>query len=155
LGARDPGLEVACESRVPAPIRPSEIAEVLRRAADLLGAPPGRVGVILLGAREGRDLNRRFRGKDRATDVLSFPDGAVEPDAPLPIGDIVICVPVAKRNAARDRTDPREEIRRLALHGFMHLLGYDHEVDGGEMAAIEAVLRPLLTDHPQRHGGRA
>jgi probable rRNA maturation factor len=88
-----------------------------------------------------RSLNRRYRGKDRATDVLAFPAG---PGTDGFLGDIVISVPYAAREARR-RADTRErEIDRLLLHGFLHLMGYDHETDAGEMDAIEGRLRRRL-----------
>jgi probable rRNA maturation factor len=86
-----------------------------------------------------RTLNRRFRRKDRATDVLAFPgsgDGF--------LGDIVIAVPYAARQAKRRGEPVSREIDRLLLHGFLHLSGYDHETDEGEMDALEAKLRRRL-----------
>lgn len=83
-----------------------------------------------------RALNRRFRGVDRTTDVLSFPAGE-----PGQLGDIVIARGVAARQA-RDLGHPvTTELRVLALHGLLHLLGYDHEQDDGRMARAEARLR--------------
>ena len=85
-----------------------------------------------------RALNRRYRGKDRSTDVLSFP-------APPPLlGDLVISVPYAARQARRRGQRLSREIERLLLHGYLHLLGYDHETDGGEMDALEARLKRRL-----------
>ena len=85
-----------------------------------------------------RTLNRRYRRKDRPTDVLSFPSNNGL------LGDIVISVPYASRQAKRRREPPSREIDRLLLHGFLHLLGYDHETDEGEMDALEAKLRKRL-----------
>lgn len=90
------------------------------------------------GDRRIRSLNRRYRGKNRPTDVLAFPG-----EGPL-LGDIVISVSFAGRQAQR-RGEPRSrEVDRLLLHGYLHLLGYDHETDGGEMDALEASLRRRL-----------
>jgi probable rRNA maturation factor len=83
-----------------------------------------------------RALNRRFRGKDRATDVLSFPAG--EPGA---LGDVVIAAGVAARQAVDAGHTVQAEFRLLALHGLLHLLGYDHEHDDGRMARLERRLR--------------
>jgi len=83
-----------------------------------------------------RALNRRFRGKDSATDVLSFPSG--EPDT---LGDVVIAAGVAARQAAEAGHSIQAEFRVLALHGLLHLLGYDHEQDDGRMARLERRLR--------------
>ena len=82
-----------------------------------------------------RSLNRRYRRKDRATDVLAFPaaDGEF-------LGDIVVSIPYARRQARRRREPVSREVERLLLHGFLHLSGYDHETDNGQMRALEAKL---------------
>jgi len=122
-----------------------EVESLLRRAASRLGAPPGEVAVLLTRDAEIRALNRRFRGRDRPTDVLSFSDGTVGPEGEPRIGDIAISMPAARRNARRAGHDVRRETLGLLLHGFLHLLGYDHEVDGGEMEALEIALRRDLS----------
>jgi len=102
---------------------------------------PGR-GVTLLLASDARirRLNRLWLGKDRATDVLSFPAGGdLEPGRPH-LGDIVISVPRAGRQARRARWALNDEMALLLTHGFLHLLGYDHESDDGEMRRLEADL---------------
>lgn len=86
-------------------------------------------------------LNRKWRRKDRSTDVLAFPAGGA--DAGF-LGDIVISVPFATRQARRRGEPTAGEIDRLLLHGYLHLLGYDHETDRGEMDALEARLRRKL-----------
>jgi probable rRNA maturation factor len=86
-----------------------------------------------------RSLNRRYRGKDRSTDVLAFPA-----EAGGFLGDIVISVPYASRQAKRRREPASREIDRLLLHGLLHLSGYDHETDSGEMDALESQLRKRL-----------
>jgi probable rRNA maturation factor len=83
-----------------------------------------------------RSLNRRYRGKDRATDVLSFPAGE-----PGELGDVVIAAGVAARQAREAGHSMAVELRVLALHGLLHLLGYDHERDDGRMARLERRLR--------------
>jgi probable rRNA maturation factor len=83
-----------------------------------------------------RALNRRYRRKFRVTDVLSFPS-----EAPGYLGDIVIAAGVARRQARQAGHSLQTELRVLALHGLLHLLGYDHERDDGRMARIEARLR--------------
>jgi probable rRNA maturation factor len=92
-----------------------------------------------------RALNRQFRGKDAVTDVLSFPASAKSassaPSAAGFLGDIVIAAGVAKRQAKDAGHVIRTEIRVLALHGLLHLLGYDHDTDDGKMARVEARLR--------------
>jgi probable rRNA maturation factor len=104
--------------------------------------------VALVSDARMRTLNRRFRGHDYATDVLSFPAGAsghsrssVKSQPPSHLGDIVIASGVANRQARTAGHDPSEELRILALHGLLHLLGYDHERDNGQMARVERRLR--------------
>jgi probable rRNA maturation factor len=101
----------------------------------------GVVNVLVTSGQELRALNRRFRGKDRPTDVLSFP--------PLLrsngfAGDIAIAADMAARNARRLGHSPAEEIKILVLHGVLHLAGYDHEGDQGAMASKEQSLRRKL-----------
>lgn len=115
----------------------ARVRRVLRGAARVLGAS-GEVALVLAGDRTLHRLNRTYRGKDRPTDVLSFPG------APDGLGDIVISVERADRNArSRGRTLPRE-LDVLALHGLLHLLGYDHETDDGTMDRLERRLRRRL-----------
>ena len=83
-----------------------------------------------------RDLNKRFRRVDKVTDVLSFPS-----DLPAYLGDIVIARGLAARQSKRLGHSVKSEVRVLALHGLLHLLGYDHERDSGRMARAEARLR--------------
>jgi len=109
-----------------------------------VGSPAGEVTVLFTGDAEIRALNRRFRSKNRPTDVLAFPDGAVQTEGDPRIGDIAISVPAARRNARRAGHGVRREISFLVVHGFLHLMGFDHEVDGGEMAALESEIRARL-----------
>ncbi len=119
--------------------------------------------MALVSDRRMRALNRMFRGKDYATDVLSFPAGSRERGAPLRaprvaaefhrgsgkhgaadatlLGDIVVATGVAARQAKQHGHALGTEFRVLALHGLLHLLGYDHDVDAGRMARSEARLR--------------
>ena len=107
----------------------------------------GVVSVALVSDRRVRTLNRSYRRKDYATDVLSFPAGDASTSAPyslLPdpfLGDIVIARGVARRQAREAGHSERTELRVLALHGLLHLLGYDHERDEGRMLRVERRLR--------------
>jgi probable rRNA maturation factor len=96
----------------------------------------GHLTVALVADGRVQELNRDFRHMDTATDVLSFPA-----DEPGTLGDVVIARGVARRQARVAGHDLPTEIRVLALHGLLHLLGYDHEDDGGRMARLEARLR--------------
>jgi probable rRNA maturation factor len=109
-----------------------------RRAAGLKGT----VNVLLTSSAEMKSLNRRFRDKDKPTDVLSFPS---EPDAQRRFtGEIAISAEIAVQNARTLGHTAAEEVKILALHGVLHLRGYDHECDNGAMARREKQLRAKL-----------
>jgi probable rRNA maturation factor len=117
----------------------SRLRRVLTDAARALRVQ-GEVALVLTGDRAVRTLNARYRGKDKPTDVLSFPG----PGGEVGLGDIVISVETAARNAKEyGRTLP-QELDILALHGFLHVLGYDHETDDGTMDRLEKRLRRRL-----------
>ena len=135
-------VNVAC------PDSPSRAAASAEQAAGLRGLGPwlttiapasarGEVCVALVSDARMKALNRQFRGKDKVTDVLSFPAGGSRGF----LGDIVIASGVAKKQAKAAGHGLNIEIRILALHGLLHLLGYDHEEDDGKMARVEARLR--------------
>jgi probable rRNA maturation factor len=111
-------------------------------------APPSEarsVTIVLAGDAAVRSLNRTFRRKDRTTDVLSFPAGfETLPDGSRPLGEIVISVPQAARQAAAAGHALAHELRVLLIHGYLHLLGYDHEVDDGTMMRTQARLARRL-----------
>lgn len=111
----------------------------------LAGAAPaglrGEVSVALVGDARMRRLNRTFRGVDTVTDVLAFPSAAPHDAGDPFLGDVVIAAGVARRQARLAGHGFGTEVRVLALHGLLHLAGYDHETDGGEMARVEARLR--------------
>jgi rRNA maturation RNase YbeY len=146
--------------------------------AELAPARCRTLGVRFAGDRGMRRANRDFRGKDQPTDVLSFP-GACGPgaagsrnaaeaaagtgttgrlgDAGGHLGDILISVPAARRQAAAAGHDTESELQVLLLHGVLHCLGYDHEADGGEMERLERRLRRRWIGSPAaagRQGGR-
>jgi probable rRNA maturation factor len=102
----------------------------------------GEVSVLLADDRTLRRLNRKWRGKDKATDVLSFP--APGEMAEVFAGDLAVSLETARRQGLAYGNDLRDEVRVLLLHGLLHLAGMDHEADGGEMAAREAELRNRL-----------
>jgi rRNA maturation RNase YbeY len=104
----------------------------------LAGGSEAEVSILFCGDARMRALNRRYRRFDRSTDVLAFP---AEGEARGLLGDIVVSMPYAARQARRRAEPLGREVDRLVVHGFLHLLGYDHEVDDGEMDALEARLR--------------
>lgn len=122
-------------------IAKTRLGGVLCRAATSLGVS-GEVTLVLAGDRLLRRLNARYRGKDKPTDVLSFEGGGVG------LGDIVVSVETAKRNARSQGRTLAEELDTLALHGFLHILGYDHETDDGTMNRLERRLRRALLARP-------
>jgi len=115
------------------------LKRVLTRAARALRVS-GEVALVLAGDGTIRRYNRVYRGKDRPTDVLSFPGAGGEAG----LGDILISVETAARNARAVRRSLAQELDVLALHGFLHVLGYDHETDDGAMDRLEGRLRRRL-----------
>jgi probable rRNA maturation factor len=100
----------------------------------------GEVALVLTNDAPVRRLNARYRHQDKPTDVLSFPGQGGEAG----LGDIVISLDTAARNAPRFGRTLSEELQVLTLHGFLHVLGYDHETDDGTMERLEARLRRRL-----------
>ncbi len=112
-----------------------------RRAAKFAGP----VNVLVTSSARMRTLNREFRGKNQPTDVLSFP--VAEESVPKPkriAGEIAISSEIAAQNSARLGHPPAIEVKILILHGLLHLAGFDHERDNGEMAQLECRLRQQL-----------
>jgi probable rRNA maturation factor len=114
---------------------PAELNRFVR-AAQALAKIRGEVDVLITGNARVKELNRRFRRKNKPTDVLSFP----RPEG----GDIAISAEIAAENAQRFGHDVQDELKILILHGMLHLAGYDHESDNGRMASREARLRAQL-----------
>jgi len=117
------------------------LAVWLRRVAP--SRARGTVSIALVSDREIQELNRTFRGVDTPTDVLSFPVQPVPPIQPIVplLGEIAIARGVARRQARAAGHSEATEWRVLALHGLLHLLGYDHEHDDGRMQRVERKLR--------------
>ena len=101
----------------------------------------GKVTVLLTSDAAIRKLNKQFRGKNKATDVLSFPAGDFAGDS---AGDLAISVDTARKQAREQGHALGMEIKVLMLHGLLHLAGYDHETDNGQMARRERALRGKL-----------
>ncbi len=102
----------------------------------------GAVTVLVTSSLELRRLNQRFRGKDKPTDVLSFPAEMMSKGRFA--GDVAISADIASKNARRLGHSPATEVKVLALHGLLHLAGYDHEADNGTMGRKETRLREQL-----------
>jgi probable rRNA maturation factor len=114
----------------------------LTRLVAALRPGAASLGVRFASDREVRRVNRDFRGKDSATDVLSFPGEAGH------LGDILISLPTARRQAAAAGQPVERELRRLLLHGVLHCLGHDHETDDGTMERLERRLRRVWLPAP-------
>jgi probable rRNA maturation factor len=134
-------MEVAVRSSAASAPPTPRVTRLIRSAARILRDPHREVSVFFCGDRRMAALNGRWRRRNRPTDVLSFPAGEATNGF---LGDIVISVPYASRQARRRGETPAREIDRLLLHGYLHLLGYDHETDQGEMEALEGRLRRKL-----------
>jgi probable rRNA maturation factor len=118
---------------------PGELREAAAAALRAAGVVEGHLSVELVPQGRIRDLNREHRGIDEPTDVLSFPiDGAEQVAGPRELGDLVIC----PEHAA--------DLDRATVHGVLHLCGYDHETDAGEMLAVEAAVMRSLALGGQR-----
>jgi probable rRNA maturation factor len=115
-----------------APIAAAEVERLAELAAASAGVDGGHLAVQFVDGEHIRDLNREHRGRDRPTDVLSFPideDGAPgAPDDTRELGDVVIC------------PEHTEDLREAVIHGVLHLTGMDHETDDGEMLALQREL---------------
>jgi probable rRNA maturation factor len=106
---------------------PDELRDPARAGLDAAGVEDGHLAVLIVDPDRIRELNREHRGIDRPTDVLAFPiDEAAPADGPRELGDVVVC--------------PQEcsDLREAVVHGVLHLCGYDHEVDEGEMLELQA-----------------
>ncbi|MEO6804218.1 MAG: rRNA maturation RNase YbeY [Granulicella sp.] len=122
----------------------SGLTRFLNRAREAVGLV-GEVDVLLADDATLKRLNRTYRGKNKATDVLSFPAAYNEfAGSNQTAGDLAISLETAARQAAAYSHSLRDEVRILLLHGLLHLHGMDHEIDRGEMAARELELRRAL-----------
>lgn len=128
------------------PSRPAadRLRAVIAGGLERLGVPDAEVHVLVTGDDEIQALNRTWRSLDHPTDVLSFPDGDELPDGQRLLGDIVVSLDRAREQAAEAGHDELRELEELLLHGTLHLLGYDHTSDEGEMNELELRLRREL-----------
>jgi probable rRNA maturation factor len=112
---------------------PAELREPVAAALDAAGVDDGHLAVEIVDAERIRELNREHRGKDVPTDVLAFPIDELGATAgPRELGDVVIC------------PEHCSDLTEAAVHGALHLCGYDHEADGGEMLALQAQVMASL-----------
>jgi probable rRNA maturation factor len=119
--------------------------EFVARALALLSAERDGVTVAFVSDRSMRELNRMWRHTSSTTDVLSFPSAPADvPNEESTMGDVVISVDRAREQARDNGLTLENEIQQLILHGLLHLCGYDHEIDNGEMNRLELKLRHRL-----------
>ena len=116
-------------------LKRQDIATFARRVLRAVDAEPEELSIAFVDDDAMRELNRKFRRKNKTTDVLTF-----RGDGPL-LGEIVISVDQARRQAADEKHSLAAEVRYLILHGILHAMGYDHETDKGEMNALELKVR--------------
>jgi len=120
------------------------VAEAARTALTLAGTQRAELTVVLTSEAEIHELNRRHLGIDASTDVLAFPGGTTDPDSGLAyLGDVIIAVPVAERQAEAAGHAVQDELALLAVHGVLHLLGHDHK-DRASRARMERATRSAL-----------
>jgi len=147
----DPAPALAAAKQVPASGSPKNLRIPSKRTlgrhlsqAQAAVRLRGQVTVLLTTDATIRDLNQRFRGKDEATDVLSFPTAKLVQNQEKNAGDLAISIETARKQAADQGHSLAVELRILILHGLLHLAGYDHESDAGKMQRRERQLRAKL-----------
>jgi probable rRNA maturation factor len=112
---------------------PADLREAVAAALDAAAVSDGHLGVEIVDSERIRELNREHRGKDSPTDVLSFPvDGVGDVPGPRELGDVAIC------------PEHCSDVTEATVHGVLHLCGYDHETDEGEMLALQARILDTL-----------
>ncbi|OGW33781.1 MAG: rRNA maturation RNase YbeY [Nitrospirae bacterium GWC2_56_14] len=118
----------------------------LTKLLGTLDLPDAELSVLFVGDRAMRTLNQQYRGKDRTTDVLSFAlqEGRFNKVQPNMLGDIVISVPTAGRQAVDAGLTLQQELERLLVHGLLHLIGYDHERGAAHARSMHMKERSLL-----------
>lgn len=121
--ARGPEVEVSLGEGVALPVEAAEVERAVRETLRAEGHGAGEVSVAFLADPEMTGLNRDYLGHDRTTDVISF---ALHGEGEPPLGDVYVGVEQALRQAGELGVDPREELLRLAVHGTLHVLGWDH-----------------------------
>ena len=124
----------------PGGVRERALALFAGKAQRALGVR-GEICIFITTSSKLRDMNRRYRQKDEPTDILSF---SLSPNRSKPAGDLAISAEIAADNAAELGHSTETELKILILHGLLHLAGYDHETDNGDMQGRETELRQQL-----------
>ncbi|WP_119167445.1 rRNA maturation RNase YbeY [Algihabitans albus] len=140
-------IDVLCNSPAWNLVLPEPVAcvEAAARAALATsdGKDPVSLAVALSDDAEVRRLNAAYRGKNRPTNVLSFPDGTADPAGSIALGDVVLAYETVAREAVEQKKSLTDHLSHLTVHGVLHLLGWDHET-GPEAEAMEALERRIL-----------
>ena len=123
---------------------PRSVSSFCGRVLQTLGQKDCSLSVVFVNSSRMREINRLYRGRDVPTDVLSFRYAGETFEGKPFLGEIVISPEVAKKNAAARRIAFNMEIRTLVLHGILHLIGYDHATDNGEMDGLQKSLQRRL-----------
>jgi len=131
-------IEVVCDAEHPMPFDEKALQQAARAALQVAGVEEKPLTVRICSDQTIQKLNAQFRGKDRPTDVLSFP--MEEEDY---LGDIALAHPFVAEEARRLGVDPQAHAQHLVIHGVLHLLGYDHETDA-EAAVMQALERRAM-----------
>jgi probable rRNA maturation factor len=142
-------VEVSVGDGVTPPVRPERVEAAVRHVLAAEGVAAAEISVALVGDEEIASLNQDYLQHEGPTDVISF---ALHDDGDPPLGDIYVGVDQAARQAAEFGATPAEEVLRLAIHGTLHVLGYDHPVDAGRtdsemFTRQEELLRAVMESH--------
>jgi probable rRNA maturation factor len=139
-------IVIASDRWQDAPDAEQTVRRALAEAATAVSTTTGELAIVLTDDSAIRVLNRTWRGKDQPTNVLSFPSAEPQPDTPVLLGDIVIAYETAAREALAEGKPFMHHLAHLAVHGFLHLIGYDHRTDkeAGAMETLEAAVLARL-----------
>jgi len=125
-------------------IRSTVMIRLVEKILGEMGEPSTEVGLVLTGDTEIRRLNRQYRGIDRPTDVLAFPMREKRESSDYLLGDVVISIPTARKQALQQGHSLQREMTVLIIHGLLHLLGYDHERSVAEARVMKRKEKRLL-----------
>jgi len=134
---------IASEGWRAEPAAEAVVRRAVAQAASAVSTARGELAIVLTDDSAIRALNREWRGKDEATNVLSFPAAESQPDTPVLLGDIVIAYETVAREALAENKPFMHHLAHLAVHGFLHLVGYDHQTDK-EAKAMETLETAVL-----------
>ncbi|OGF20790.1 rRNA maturation RNase YbeY [Candidatus Falkowbacteria bacterium RIFOXYB2_FULL_38_15] len=130
--------EIEVNQKIGEKITKIKLEKVVAEALKIIGRKSGKISVAIVGDNEIKKLNKKYRDKDKVTDVLSFGYSA----SPL-LGEIVICLPQVKRQAKENNIDWENELIFMLIHGVLHLCGYDHEKSEKEAREMEGLQKKI------------